>query len=102
MSLHAFRILSLAGCAMTILALAPMAHAQIANPDPAAVKPGAYTVEPGHTRVLFSVSHFGFSTWYGDFSDATGALVLDPSHAVRVASRHQGAGGFHFHHQHRA
>ncbi len=79
MSLHAFRILSLAGCAMTILALAPMAHAQIANPDPAAVKPGAYTVEPGHTRVLFSVSHFGFSTWYGDFSDATGALVLDPA-----------------------
>jgi polyisoprenoid-binding protein YceI len=33
-----------------------------------------------HTRVLFSVSHMGFTTWYGDFTQAAGALELDPAH----------------------
>ena len=63
------------------LALAGPALAQsFANPSPSAVRPGAYKIEPSHTRVLFSVSHMGFTTWYGDFSDATGMLVLDPAH----------------------
>ena len=51
-----------------------------ASRDPAAVKPGVYKVEPGHTRVLFSVSHLGFTTWYGDFTGASGQLSLDPAH----------------------
>jgi polyisoprenoid-binding protein YceI len=63
------------------LALAAPALGQsFANPDAAAVKPGAYTIEPTHTRVLFSVSHMGFTTWYGNFTDASGRLVLDPAH----------------------
>lgn len=45
--------------------------------SPAAVQSGAYKVEPGHTRVLFSVNHMGFSTWYGDFTGASGSLQLD-------------------------
>ena len=48
--------------------------------SPAQVQPGAYKVEPNHTRVLFSVSHMGFTTWYGDFTNASGSLQLDPSH----------------------
>jgi polyisoprenoid-binding protein YceI len=32
-----------------------------------------------HTRVLFAVSHMGFSTWYGDFTGASGSLTLDPA-----------------------
>lgn len=51
-----------------------------ANPDPAAVKAGDYRLETNHARVVFATSHMGFSTWYGDFSGATGGLVLDPSH----------------------
>ena len=51
-----------------------------ANPDPTAARPGLYTIEPGHTRVLFSVSHMGFTTWYGDFTDVSGQLTLDPAH----------------------
>ncbi len=63
------------------LAIAAPALAQsFANPDAAAVKPGAYAIEPSHTRVLFSVSHMGFTTWYGNFTDASGRLVLDPAH----------------------
>lgn len=50
-----------------------------ASPDPKAVEAGRYAVETSHTRVQFSVSHFGFSDWYGDFSGVTGTLVLDPA-----------------------
>jgi len=52
--------------------------AQAAQTAPAAVQAGVYSVEPIHTRVLFSVSHMGFTTWYGDFSNVSGALKLDP------------------------
>ena len=48
------------------------------NPDFAAVQAGAYAVEPVHTRILFSVSHLGFSTWYGDFTHAAGTATIDP------------------------
>jgi polyisoprenoid-binding protein YceI len=43
----------------------------VANP-PAAVQAGTYGVEPAHTRVQFTVSHMGFTEWYGDFTGATG------------------------------
>jgi polyisoprenoid-binding protein YceI len=46
--------------------------------DPATVQAGAYDVDPLHTRVLFSVSHLGFTTWYGDFANVSGSLNLDP------------------------
>jgi polyisoprenoid-binding protein YceI len=46
--------------------------------DPASVQAGAYAVEPVHTRVLFSVSHMGFTTWYGEFTNVSGKLDLDP------------------------
>ena len=49
-----------------------------ANTDPAAVTAGRYTVEPSHTRLQFSLSHMGFTNWYGDLTDASGTLVLDP------------------------
>ena len=69
----------LALAAVAVLSLASPVLAQTpANPAPSAVEPGAYVIEPGHTRVLFSVSHMGFTTWYGDFTGASGALILDP------------------------
>ncbi len=51
-----------------------------ANKNPSAVHAGAYAIEPVHTRVLFAVSHMGFTTWYGDFTRASGSLTLDPKH----------------------
>lgn len=60
------------------LLASPALAADPANPDPAAVTAGSYAVEPSHTRVQFSVSHMGFSDWYGDFAGATGTLSLDP------------------------
>ncbi|MBB5046448.1 polyisoprenoid-binding protein YceI [Rhodopseudomonas rhenobacensis] len=42
------------------------------------VEAGTYAVDPGHTQVEFGVSHMGFSNFRGRFSDASGALQLDP------------------------
>lgn len=63
------------------LALVPaigIAQAPVANPAPAAIQAGTYGVETNHTRVQFSVSHMGFSDWYGDFTGVQGTLKLDP------------------------
>jgi polyisoprenoid-binding protein YceI len=46
------------------------------NPDE--VQAGHYTVETRHTRVLFSVLHFGYTHLYGQFAGVTGTLDLDP------------------------
>ena len=46
--------------------------------DPATVPAGTYTLETRHARVLFAVTHFGVSTWYGDFTHISGTLTLDP------------------------
>jgi polyisoprenoid-binding protein YceI len=53
-----------------------------ANADPKAVQAGSYGVDPSHTRVQFTVSHMGFSDWYGDFSGTTGTLSLDPANVA--------------------
>lgn len=46
-------------------------------PQPlSAVHRGRYLLDPVHTRVLFSVSHFGISTYYGEFSNPSGILDL--------------------------
>lgn len=65
------------------VAAAPMlALAQSAPPppdtNPADVQPGTYSVEPLHTRVLFALSHMGFTTWYGEFTHVSGSLTLNP------------------------
>lgn len=45
----------------------------------AAIRHGRYVVDPAHTRVLFSVSHFGFSTYFGEFTGPQGTLDIPPS-----------------------
>ena len=61
-----------------VLATALAGAVQAQPAPPAAVQPGTYAIEASHARVLFAVNHLGFSTWYGDFSQASGTLVLDP------------------------
>lgn len=64
--------------ATLLLAAGGLAQAQ-ATTDPAKVTPGTYTVEPDHTRVLFSISHLGFTNYYGEFTHPSGTLTLDPA-----------------------
>lgn len=47
-------------------------------PDPAKVAAGTYMIEPYHTRVMFGIDHMGFSTYYGQFVNASGSLKIDP------------------------
>jgi polyisoprenoid-binding protein YceI len=76
----AYRFVTRAALAAAILAAPGIAPAQSpANPSSAAVQAGSYAVEPYHTRILFSLSHLGFSTWYGEFTGASGTLTLDPA-----------------------
>lgn len=71
-------IRSLIAAALIVAPVAAFAQSPVANPAPAAVQAGNYTVETTHTRVQFTVSHMGFSDWYGDLTGVTGSLVLDP------------------------
>lgn len=66
--------------AAALLAAPVAALAQAApDPNPAKVQGGTFQVESSHTRILFAVSHMGFTTWYGNFTGATGSLTLDPA-----------------------
>ena len=71
------KLIAAAGAAALVSGVAYAAG--LANTDPAAVQPGVYKVEPGHTRIEFSLSHMGFSTWWGDFTGASGSLTVDPN-----------------------
>ncbi len=53
------------------------ALAQVATTEPAKVEAGTYAIEPEHTRILFNVSHMGFTKYDGEFRNATGTLTLD-------------------------
>ena len=64
--------------AFALTALVPMASAQsVASADPSTVKSGPYKVDPLHTQIAFSISHFGFTDFSGFFSGASGRLVLN-------------------------
>ena len=69
---------TLAASALALGLIASSFSAQAANTDPASVQAGGYKLETNHARVVFSLSHMGFSTWYGDFSGSTGSLTIDP------------------------
>ena len=59
----------IAAVALLLAALAPAA---------ARAAEATYAIDPVHTRVMFAVSHAGFSNALGTFSGSTGTLVFDP------------------------
>ena len=59
-------------------ALAQMPTEQPGKADVSRVTAGTYTVDSGHTQVLFTVNHLGFSEYTGQFVNPTGSLTLDP------------------------
>ena len=59
------------------LSCAPAAQAQMTK-VPAEVKAGAYKLDASHSKVTWAVTHFGFSTYVGQFPDVNGTLKLDP------------------------
>ena len=73
-----FSASSAAVALLGLVSLPLAASAQVASSNPATVKAGTYKVEANHTQVNFSVLHFGFTNYYGVFSDISGSLTLDP------------------------
>lgn len=59
------------------LAAGPLAAAGLALAAlPAAAE--TYTIDKGHTHILFEVSHLGFSTTHGEFLEFDGEFDFDP------------------------
>ena len=76
---HTIKTLALGATLLVAPALAQAVSApQPPNTNPADVQSGAYSIEPTHTRVLFALSHMGFTTWYGQFTNVSGTLTLNP------------------------
>lgn len=81
------RPIALAAClALTAAAGAGIAHharhdgappPAAAPADPAAVRTGDYALDKSHAKIVWGVSHFGFSTYYGEFTDFDARLRLD-------------------------
>jgi polyisoprenoid-binding protein YceI len=62
-----------------LAALLCVSTANASEADLGTVRAGDYKVDPNHTQVVFSVSHFGFTHYSGLFAGATGTLQLDPA-----------------------
>lgn len=50
---------------------------------------GAYTLDMGHTRLLFRVNHLGFSNYTAMFTDVSADLAFDPAapEAMQVSAK---------------
>lgn len=51
---------------------------QAPTQDPTQVKAGHYVLNPDHGKITWSVSHLGYSTYYGQFTGVSATLDLDP------------------------
>lgn len=60
------------------MALAAFNVVAVAAPATSALM--TYVLDPVHTRVMFAVSHAGFSKAIGTVSGSTGTLTFDPDH----------------------
>jgi polyisoprenoid-binding protein YceI len=69
---------------------AAFAGASIAQPappsrDPSQAQGGTYKVGSAHTRIVFMVTHMGFTEYYGQFNGIAGELNLDPADVAKSA-----------------
>ena len=69
------------------------------NPDPAALRAGAYELDPSHSKITWTTSHFGLSRYRGQFAGLSGRLRIDPEDPERavlqVVVPIDGVGTFH-------
>jgi polyisoprenoid-binding protein YceI len=59
---------------------------QPGKPDTGLVTGGTYTVDPGHTQVLFTFNHLGFTNNMGIIAEpALGSLTIDPKAPAKAS-----------------
>lgn len=80
------RATALAFAALLLHATAGLAQEQAADPtqDPNQVRAGAYVLDPDHGKITWSVSHLGYSTYYGQFTGVSARLDLDPKAPAKI------------------
>ncbi len=71
------------GAVLVLSPLAVVAQGAFSN-DPTEVQVGDYRLDPGHSKITWSVDHFGFSTYVGQFSKVEGTLSIDPKTATEA------------------
>ena len=65
---------------LSLLAFAiPQTSRAADAPATLSANPGTYALDKAHGKVTWSISHLGFSTYIGQFTDTAGTLVLDPA-----------------------
>lgn len=72
-----FKFAALGFAAALALSTAGAAGAQVTT-SPAAVQAGTYKLDPAHGKITWSITHFGFSTYIGQFSNVNATLKVDP------------------------
>lgn len=79
----------LAAAALALVLAAPAAWGQAPAPtvsaDPAAVRAGTFKLDPSHSKITWSVNHFGFSTYVGQFGHVDATMTLDPKNLAATA-----------------
>jgi polyisoprenoid-binding protein YceI len=63
--------------AVAVVSTAAFAQAP-GSPNKAAISGGTYAADPGHSLVVWTLDHMGFSPYTGIFGDVTGSLTIDP------------------------
>ncbi len=64
---------------LSVLAFTTPAPAQEApTTDLSKVQGGNFSIDKNHAKIIFSTTHFGFSTYYGLFTDFDAKLTFDP------------------------
>ncbi|MGL4321027.1 MAG: YceI family protein [Paracoccaceae bacterium] len=66
------------------LALGLMLASPVCAQDMPSPPAGTYTIDVGHTRVLFQVSHLGFSSYTALFTEMEATLTFDPENPAAM------------------
>ena len=61
-----------------VVAVPALAAGPSPTTDLSQVEGGAFAIDKNHAKIIFSTSHFGFSTYYGLFTDFDAKLAFDP------------------------
>ncbi|MGY2050368.1 YceI family protein [Methylobacterium sp. JK268] len=75
-------------CLLVALALPARAQEGAApSADPNQVRAGRYRLDPAHGKVTWSLSHLGYSTYYGQITGLSADLDLDPKALAQATLR---------------
>jgi polyisoprenoid-binding protein YceI len=72
-----YRRAAAAGSALAVLIVAAPTAGQ-PSVQPSAVRAGQFALDKSHAKLNWAVSHFGFSTYSGEFTDFDARLTLSP------------------------